>query len=261
MEVFYLWMLHYMSTHYKGLSAELYLSTWHLDAMTTLVPVVIMFLSLFIAQVNTPRCSHSMWIVFAPGWLTLKSECKPSGLKKLITVWLQCTLRAYITHTNVRFLLCRYNSDTVCILRPNGDNSTRRKGKVHDDNKQTEIESISRSKAVSPVLQDPLLIDKHSSWTTLVTLFVVGTRHKLWSYVSLSADLMSGRNVTLAWLACQRQHNTRDREAWLVSLAPGESIAAGEECRANSPSSAWTELQCNWRHGGGQPGERQGPTL
>lgn len=48
---------------------------------------------------------------------------------------------------------------------------------------------------------------------------------------------MLGRNVTLARLACQPQHNTRDREAWLVSLAPGESTAAGEEHGANSLSS------------------------
>ncbi len=45
---------------------------------------------------------------------------------------------------------------------------------------------------------------------------------------------MLGRNVTLVWLACQRQHNTRDREAWLESVAPGESISAGEERWANS---------------------------
>lgn len=52
---------------------------------------------------------------------------------------------------------------------------------------------------------------------------------------------MLGRNVTLAWLACQQQHNTRDRKAWLVSVAPGESIAAGEERWAISLFSGQTE--------------------
>ena len=47
--------------------------------------------------------------------------------------------------------------------------------------------------------------------------------------------------MTLVWLACQRRHDIRDREAWLVSVAPGESIAAGEEHWANSLFSGKTE--------------------
>lgn len=69
---------------------------------------------------------------------------------------------------------------------------------------------------------------------------------------------MLGRNVTLVWLACQRQHSTCDWEAWLVSVAPGESIAAGEERWANS---LFSSLSCSVTEDTEEDNqESQGPT-
>lgn len=71
---------------------------------------------------------------------------------------------------------------------------------------------------------------------------------------------MLDRNVTLVWLACQRQHSTCDWEAWLVSVAPGESIAAGEERWANNLSSGSTESCSVTEDTEEDNQESQGPT-
>lgn len=198
--------------------------------------------------------------------VSVKSKYKPSGQTKLIIFWLQCMLSAYRANINMCFF---YHLGKIQVyfafLTPNV--GITEEGEEIWEQVYLKVKSKESSAAS---LDCGILCWQTDSWISNLgnhpepRLCECPFRCANGAYImviSLLICWLEGMNVTSAWLVCRRQHDSRDQVAWLVSEAPGESIAAGEGALSKQPV-LWLdrELQWNWRHGGGPQGDIQGPT-